>query len=244
MKKKIPFLGIRINPLRREEIVSELLDLAQSPLSSTACYLNAHCVNVASRDQEYREILNQADLVYAGGQGVVWAARFLGKPLPERVNILDFFPDLVRGLKEHKITLYLLGSRAEVVKKAEKALKDLGVLVLGSRQGFFALQEEEEIIREINRLAPDILMVGMGVPAQEKWLARNRAALQVPLCWAVGGFFDVFAGRWQRAPGWVSRGGLEWLWLGLQGPKRLLSRYLPGNIIFIFRALEHKLKNL
>jgi len=239
MKDKVSILDIKINPLNRNDIVNTLLEFTKGGQPKTAFYLNAHCVNIAYSDEEYRSILNKSDMVYAGGQGVVWASRFLGEPLPERVNILDFFDLLFKGLKKQQTTIYLLGGRKEVIKKAEETLKNKGLKIVGSRSGFFDTTEED-IIREINFLKPDILLVGMGVPRQEKWISAHLNGLNVHLCWAVGGVFNLFAGNLKKAPRWISDCGLEWLYLGIQDPKRLFRRYLFGNIIFVYRVVKEK----
>ncbi len=223
------------------DILEKILEYALTDKSKFITYLNAHCVNTALIDNEYKRILQKADLVYAGGQGVVWAARFLGTPLPERVNILDFFDTLVPKLKDRKITIYLLGGREETVKKTEETLKSKGLRIVGSRDGFFTKSAEQELIQEINTLKPNILMVGMGVPQQEKWIDNNISTLNVNLCWAVGAAFDWLSGQRKRAPRWMIKFGLEWLHRLWQQPKRLWKRYLLGNLIFIHHVLRHKL---
>lgn len=244
MNKRISFLGIEVGVLTKKEIVGLLLGFLKGDYPRTVFYLNAHCVNIAHSDPDYRSVLNKADLVYAGGQGVVWAAKILGSPLPERVNILDFFDLLAKELRKTKLTIYLLGGRPRIVKKTEEVLKEKGLEIIGSRDGFFDKTEEPQIIREINNLKPHILMVGMGVPKQEKWIYSHLNELDVHLCWAVGGVFDLFAGRLKRAPRWVSNCGLEWLYLGLQNPKRLLRRYLLGNFLFVYRVLKYKFNKI
>jgi N-acetylglucosaminyldiphosphoundecaprenol N-acetyl-beta-D-mannosaminyltransferase len=244
MHKSIDFLGIKIGGLTRDQIINQVLEYASTGKCRFMTYLNAHCANIYFADFEYREALQKSDLVYSGGQGVVWASRFLGGFLPERVNILDFFDGLVRKLKEEGVTVYLLGGSKNTVKKAEKFLRDKGLKILGSRDGFFDKTEEAEIIKEINRQSPDILMVGMGVPKQEKWIYGHLKELNVNLCWAVGGVFELLAGRLKRSPVWVSDCGLEWLYLGFQDPGRLLKRYLIGNFIFVYRVLDYKVKNI
>ncbi|MBU4468310.1 MAG: WecB/TagA/CpsF family glycosyltransferase, partial [Candidatus Omnitrophica bacterium] len=219
----------------------KILEYALADKNKFITYLNAHCLNTALIDNEYKRILQKADLVYAGGQGVVWAARFLGAPLPERVNILDFFEILVPELKDRKITIYLLGGRKGTVKKTEEVLKSKGLRIVGSRDGFFAKSEERELLQEINSLKPNILMVGMGVPKQEKWIADNINALNVNLCWAVGAVFDWLSGQRKRAPCWMIKFGLEWLHRLWQQPERLWKRYLLGNFIFIRHILNYKL---
>ncbi len=241
MRKIINFLDIEVGALTSNDIVEKILEYAIKGKGKFITYLNAHCVNISFFDFEYREILQKADLVYAGGQGVVWAARFLGTPLPERINILDFFDILVQELKERKITIYLLGGREGTVKKTEEALKSKGLKIVGSRDGFFAKSEEQEIIQEINTLKPNILMVGMGVPKQEKWIYNHINMLNVNLCWSVGAAFDWLSGQRKRAPRWMSKFGLEWLYRLCQQPKRLWKRYLLGNLLFIHHVLKYKL---
>jgi len=240
--RKMNFLGIKIDVLRRTEVVNKIVEFALTDKTKFITYLHAHCVNIASSDYAYRSILNNSDGVYADGQGVVWASRFLGIPLPERVNVMDFFDSLAPRLRDEKITIYLLGGTLEVVKKAAEALKKRELKIIGSRSGFFDKTGEEEIIREINRLRPNILMLGMGVPKQEKWFHDHRSELDVNLCWAVGGAFKLLSGRLRRAPGWMINGGLEWLYVGLQDFNRLCTRYLLGNPLFIYRVLKYKLK--
>ena len=236
------FLGMKIGLLHRAEIINKILEFALTGRNKFITYLNAHCVNCSFSNRDYREILQKADLVYAGGQGVVWASRFIGTSLPERVNILDFFDRLLEGLREKRVTVYLLGGKPEVVRKAGEFLKRKGLNIIGSMHGFFDEREEINVIREINELRPDILMVGMGVPKQEKWIFSHLNELQVNLCWAVGGVFRIFSGELKRAPCWISNYGLEWLYLGLQDSKRLLGRYLFGNLIFVFNILRYKLR--
>jgi N-acetylglucosaminyldiphosphoundecaprenol N-acetyl-beta-D-mannosaminyltransferase len=236
------FLGIKISLLDRGGVTDKILEFALAGRNKFITYLNAHCVNTYFSDSDYKEVLQKADFVYAGGQGVVWALRFLGVNLPERVNILDFFDRLSEKLKEKKTAIYLLGGKPEAVKKAGNDLKKKGLNVVGARHGFFDEQEEACIIREINELKPDILMVGMGIPKQEKWISDHLDQLQVNLCWAVGGVFRIFSGELKSAPGWISDCGLEWLYLGFQDFKRLFGRYLLGNFIFVFNVLRCKFR--
>jgi len=241
MHCNINFLGIKVGALTLDEITREILDYAIRGKGRFITYINAHCVNVAFKDDEYKKILQKTDLVYTGGQGVIWAARLLGCPLPERVNILDFFDKLTPRIKEKKITIYLLGGTKEVVKSAQEKLKGFGLEVIGGRDGFFDETEEAEVIRGINILKPDILMVGMGVPKQEKWIYAHLKELDVHLCWAVGAAFDWLSGYRKRAPNWMIKWGLEWLHRLCQQPNRLWKRYLIGNIVFSCHVLKWKI---
>lgn len=242
----INFLGIKIAAVTTDEIIDRILELAIYGKRKMIAYVNAHCINASFSDNEYREILKQADLVYAGGKGVVWASKLFPQSLPERVNILDFFDKLAKRLIKNNITLYLLGGKPEVVKKAVCELKKRfsGLSILGFHHGFFKPEMEADIIKEINMLKPHILLVGMGVPKQEKWINKYLNQLDVNLCWAVGAVFSNFSGIFTRAPNWMIKCGLEWLYRLFQEPKRLWRRYLIGNFVFVYRVLKRYVENL
>lgn len=242
MYKAIEFLGIKVSAITKEEMVEKILEFALTGRQKMITYLNAHCVNVSFTDFEYREILKAADLVYAGGKGVVWASRLLSSGLSERVNILDFFDKLAKRLKDEKVNIYLLGAQQDVVEKASEELKSRGLIITGFHNGFFHKTEERNIINEINALKPNILIVGLGIPKQEKWIYRHLNELDVNLCWGVGAVFNNLSGKLKRAPQWMIDYGLEWLYRLYQEPKRLWKRYLFGNLLFIYRILKWRIK--
>ncbi|MBL7130472.1 MAG: WecB/TagA/CpsF family glycosyltransferase [Candidatus Omnitrophica bacterium] len=246
MYKPIDFLGIKISAITKDEIVDKILEFALVGKHKMITYLNAHCVNVSFADFEYREILQAADLVYAGGKGVVWSSRLFDKSLPERVNILDFFDRLVERIIEKKLKIYLLGGKPDVAQIAADELKKRfpALEISGFHHGFFNGREESDIIEEVNFLKPNILMVGLGIPKQEQWIYRHLNELDVNLCWGVGAAFDWLSGQRKRAPGWMINCGLEWLHRLYQEPKRLWKRYLIGNPVFIYRVLKQRMWNL
>ena len=243
MYKAIDFLGIKVSAITKDEIVDKILEFALTGKFKTMTYVNAHCVNISFRDPEYKRILKEMDLVYAGGMGVVWASKLSNRTLVERVNILDFFDKLAERLKANKIKIYLLGAKADVVQKAKDMLKkSFSLEIVGYHSGFFNEEDELDIVREINILKPNILIVGMGVPKQEKWIYNHLNKLDVNLCWAVGAAFDWLSGYRKRAPRWMIECGFEWLHRLYQQPKRLWKRYLAGNPLFVYRVLKYKLK--
>jgi N-acetylglucosaminyldiphosphoundecaprenol N-acetyl-beta-D-mannosaminyltransferase len=123
----------------------------------------------------------------------------------------------------------------------EKVLREKGLAIVGSRDGFFD-EAEEDAVREINKLKPNILMVGMGTPKQEKWIYNHLNELDVNLCWGVGAAFEWLSGYRKRAPRWMVECGFEWLYRLYQQPKRLWKRYLVGNLVFIYHVLHWKNK--
>jgi N-acetylglucosaminyldiphosphoundecaprenol N-acetyl-beta-D-mannosaminyltransferase len=206
-------------------------------------YLNAHCSNLAAQDTAYREALGRFGLVYADGQGVVWAARTLGTPVPERVNAGDFIVDFCRLCAKEGIRLFLLGSYEGVPERAARTWSDAasGLVIAGTRHGFFSPEEEESVAAEIVAARPDILIVGMSAPRQELWTLRWADRLGVPAIWCVGALFEYFSDTRLRAPVWMRRAGLEWLFRLTLEPRRLWRRYLLGNSQFLWRVLRAKL---
>jgi len=193
----------------------------------------------ARKDPEYHDILKSADLVTPDGAGILWAATTLNYPLPERVTGIDMIHNICRLAAEKGYSLYLLGSYPGVASEAASNLtkKYPGIKIAGTHHGYFGSEdsqnyedakngnndknkEEQEIIAEIKENRPDILLVGMGVPKQEKWIDKNLNSLNVPVCMGVGGSFDVLSGRIPRAPLWMQRHGMEWIYRSIKQPTR------------------------
>jgi N-acetylglucosaminyldiphosphoundecaprenol N-acetyl-beta-D-mannosaminyltransferase len=190
-------------------------------------------------DPELAGIVRGADLVLADGVSVVWAARLLGRPLPERVTGIDLMERLVGRAADRGYRVFFLGAEAEVCRQvvARYEARYPGLIVCGWRDGYFRSEEESAVSEQIRRARPDILFVAMGTPAKERWIYRHLHALSVPVCHGVGGSFDVVAGRVRRAPRLVQRAGGEWLWRLMQEPRRLWRRYLVTNLLFAARLV-------
>jgi N-acetylglucosaminyldiphosphoundecaprenol N-acetyl-beta-D-mannosaminyltransferase len=177
----------------------------------------------AHDDLEYQEIVRHADMVTADGRGVVWMARVLGLPVTERVSGVDLMGRMCEWAAGKGYSVYLLGARPGVAEQAARALESRcpGLRVAGTQHGYFTPEEEPAVVRSVAEARPHILFVAFGAPKQEKWIRRYLAELQVPVAIGVGGSFDVFAGTVRRAPGWMQRAGLEWLWRAVREPRRL-----------------------
>jgi len=203
--------------------------------------INAAKLVAMQRDPELREIVAACDLVSADGQAVVWASRLLGDPLPARVAGIDLMHELL-GLSERKgYRVFVLGAKKDVLEQAVANAREMypGLQLAGARDGYFDDDEAATVADEIRAAAPDILFVAMPSPKKEYWLARYGKLIGVPFVMGVGGAVDVLAGQTRRAPRWLQRAGLEWLYRLLQEPRRMVGRYLIGNLRFCMLVLRH-----
>jgi len=173
-------------------------------------------------DPELREIINSADLVTPDGAGVVLAARILGLPVRARCSGCDLVERLCRVATACGRSVYLFGAAPGVAKEAAVNLQKRveGLQVGGSRDGYFQPEDEPGIVAAISAAKPAVLFVALGIPRQEKWIKSHMQELGVPVCIGIGGSFDVISGRKKRAPVWMQRVGLEWLYRTAKEPWR------------------------
>ena len=238
----IEILGVPIARLSIEAALERLVRLHDEAGPSLVAYANAHTLNIASRDPGYREVLRSAAIVFNDGSGVGIAARLWGRPFPANLNGTDLNPRILRLAAERGWPVYLLGARPGVAdvaaRKATEALP--GLEIAGTHSGYFSPLEEPRLVEAIRASGAGLLMVAMGNPLQEQWLARHLAATGARLGIGVGAFFDFTAGSVKRAPAWMSRWGVEWIWRLGQEPRRMWRRYVLGNPIFLARVLRER----
>ena len=203
-------------------------------------FLNAHCVNLASRDALYRGALNAADAILPDGSGIALAARMRGDRLCANLNGTDLIPLLCRRLAAMGRSVFLVGGRPGVAEAAAEALATRcpGLMIAGTQHGYFRQDEEDGVIDAINASGADVVLAAFGVPLQDTWLARVAPRLTANLSFGVGGLFDFLSGRIPRAPQPLRRLGLEWTYRLYQEPRRMWRRYLLGNPVFIARAIR------
>jgi exopolysaccharide biosynthesis WecB/TagA/CpsF family protein len=220
-----------------------ICDRAEDHIPTSVNFINAHCVNVASKDPIYGRALRRSDFLLPDGSGVRLAAAISGVSYEGNLNGTDLFPRLCAEAARRGLAFYFLGGHSGVAATAaaEMARRHPGLKIAGARDGYFPEAQESEVIAEINASGADILMVGMGVPRQEIWLDRNRETLAPAVTMGVGGLFDYYSGRIPRAPVAVRRVGCEWIWRLYQEPARLARCYLVGNFSFLARAVFHVL---
>ncbi|MBV8033901.1 MAG: WecB/TagA/CpsF family glycosyltransferase [Pelomonas sp.] len=227
-------MGCNVDNLSMEETLQVIDGFIRSGRPHQHVVVNVDKIVKAQHDEELRRIINDCALINADGMPVVWASRWLGKPLKERVAGVDLFEALMRRSAQTGWRVYLLGARDEVVQ----GVKDLyerkypGLTVAGARDGYWQAGEDEAVARQIADARPDILFVAISSPKKEQFLGRYQAMMKVPFAMGVGGTFDVAVGRVRRAPVWMQRSGLEWFYRFLQEPRRMFRRYFIEDMAF------------
>lgn len=238
--KQIRMLGLRIDNLTMSEALDWIMNRIQSRAhGAQISFINAHCANVARKHSKYRGILASSDLVLADGIGMKVAGDLLEKPIVENVNGTDMFPLLCSQLDKCSGRVYLLGGGPGVADKVASWISSHypDIRIVGARSGFFSERQNQLEVAAIKRARPDVLLVAMGVPRQELWITKNLEASGARIGIGVGGLFDFYSGRIPRAPKWLRKAGLEWMYRLYQEPGRMWQRYMIGNFSFAYRVM-------
>lgn len=237
-ERRIKLFGLEITDTDIASAATWIVRRARHRLPTSIAFLNAHCVNVMHRDAAYRVALTRMTRIFADGIGVRMAARACGHDLQDNVNGTDLFPVLCNEMAPLGVGLYLFGAAPGVADACARNMvtRTPGLVICGTQHGYVTSTDaESEAIARMNASGADIVLVALGVPAQEAWIDRNRARIAAPVVIGVGGLFDYYSGRIERAPVAFRNAGLEWAWRLAQEPRRLAHRYLLGNIEFLAR---------
>jgi N-acetylglucosaminyldiphosphoundecaprenol N-acetyl-beta-D-mannosaminyltransferase len=202
--------------------------------------INAAKIVSMRDDPQLRELIAQSELVTADGQAIVWASKVLGDPLPVRVAGIDLMQALLARAEERGWRVYILGAEQSVLETAVARIRDRHPQLefAGYRNGYFDSSEERQVAEEIRASRPDILFVAISSPRKEYFLGDHGPTLGVPFVMGVGGSIDVIAGKTRRAPVWMQKTGLEWLYRLAQEPRRMFKRYASTNLRFIAIVLR------
>lgn len=224
-----------------EALFAHVLELAQTGRARVVKGLNVHGANLAHDLPWLRDAYRRADVVYCDGVGIVLGARLLGRSLPPRLTAADWLEDLLRLLAARGMTAYFFGGTPRVAELAREHFASLapGRVVVHTHHGYVLDNPalERRVLEEINRLRPDVLFVGLGMPLQERWIEEHRHELDVGVAWALGATLDLLTGRLRRAPPWMRRLGLEWLFRLAIEPRRLFARYVVGIPRYLLRIV-------
>ncbi|MFN3763064.1 MAG: WecB/TagA/CpsF family glycosyltransferase [Anaerolineae bacterium] len=237
-------LGIPIHDVTLQEAVEGAAAWVREGGAHQMATVNPEFVMAARRDPAFREVLERADLCLPDGVGITLAARYLGRPLRERVAGVDLVEALAARAAREGWRVFFLGAAPGVAERAASVLaaRYPGLTVAGTYAGSPRREEEEEIVRRVRGAGADVLLVAYGAPAQDLWLARNLARTGAKVGVGVGGAFDYIAGVVPRAPRWMRRVGLEWLYRLIRQPWRWRrQRVLPlYAILVLFSRLPRR----
>ena len=225
IKEPVKILDVPVHPLTMGEAVSVLEESITSGEQVFVVTPNAEIIMMCQEDAGYKKIVSQdAQLVLPDGAGAVWAGRHLGYKVPERVAGFDLYCQLLDKAAQKGYKAFFFGGSPGIAEAAKAKSEELypGVQVVGCRNGYFKEEESQAIIDEINASGADMLFAALGAPKQEKWLVRYREQLKPKILMGIGGSFDVFAGKMERAPKWMQDASLEWLFRLYKQPSRFM----------------------
>jgi N-acetylglucosaminyldiphosphoundecaprenol N-acetyl-beta-D-mannosaminyltransferase len=240
--KRINMLQTPIDALTMEDTLGIIDEAIVNHRLIRHAAVNAAVLVAMQRDHELRQSIASCDIINADGKSVVWASKFLRKPLPERVAGPDLMQAIVKLAFQKEYRIFLLGAKDEVVKKvaSEYSARYSPDIIAGFHHGYFGPADEEDIVHQIAACNAQILFVAITSPKKELFLKKYEKQLNVPFVMGVGGAFDIVAGIIKRAPLWMQRSGIEWLFRLLQEPRRMWKRYLVTNSLFVYYVLKDK----
>lgn len=224
LKGKVNILGVHVDMVDIKQAADKIMQFFDEERVHKVFTPNSEIIMAAYKNPKFCHMLNKADLLTADGIGVVYASKYLKKPLAERAAGYDIACEVLDRIKGTSHSLFLFGGKTGVAEQAKEKLEERypGIKVVGMRNGYFKLEDEAEIVDEINKSGADLLFVCLGAPKQEQWLDRNAPNLtKVRVAMGVGGSLDVFAGTALRAPKFFCDHGLEWFYRLMKQPSRI-----------------------
>ncbi len=246
MFDKVNICGININNVSMRDAINAIERFIIERHKVFIVTPNADHIVKLHHDREFRELYKNAALVLADGMPLLWASRYLGTPLKEKISGSDLFPKMCEVSAEKGYRIFFLGGRPGAAVKASRVLKDkypkLRVTGMYSPPFGFEndMEENAKIVKSINESGADILFVGLGAPKQEKWIYKYKDEYQVPVSIGIGVSFEFVSGFVKRAPVLMQKTGFEWFWRLIHEPKRLWKRYLVHDIKFFWLVLKQK----
>jgi N-acetylglucosaminyldiphosphoundecaprenol N-acetyl-beta-D-mannosaminyltransferase len=246
---KYPAINIfntRIHNISLDDLIEYIRLSLNDNKKRIISYVNIYALNLAYELEWFRNFINRSDIAYCDGFGLILASKIFGTPLRYRFTPPDWIYLLLDKLDCNPCRFFLLGSKPEVVKTAaEKIISYKPDIMVRFYHGYFEKErqsmENEAVLSLIHDFKPQILLVGLGMPLQEKWISENFDDIQADVILPVGALFDYMSGNVKRAPLWMTNHGLEWLGRLYYEPKRLWKRYLIGIPLFYLRVYQQRL---
>ncbi len=241
-EQKVNLIGIDFDNKTMNQAVEDIDKAVKTDKKITIYYVNPDCFNKMYSDKDYYSIIKNNDIVYPDGIGVHIACKMLGTPLKENINGTDMFPYIRDLAIENSYRIYLLGGKPGVADQMKRKLESdfPGLNICGTADGYFDRSHSREIVTAINESKAEILFVAFGAPLQEKWINDYRDKINANVVLGVGGLFDFYSERIERAPRWLREIGMEWSYRLYKEPGRMWRRYIIGNPLFLLRVLDWK----
>ncbi len=232
-------LGVPFSNISPDEAIDKVISCLDGRGKSMIFTPNPEMVMEARKNKEFMEILNSSTMNVPDGIGIVYASRLTSSPIKERVAGYDMLLGVFERIKDTDKTVYFFGSAPGIADRAKKAIEERfeGIKIVGTANGYFDAEREKEIIAEINSLKPDLLLVGIGFPKQEKWIYNNIKRLNVRVAVGVGGSFDGWCGNVPRAPKFFIKHNMEWFYRLIKQPSRIgRMMQLPLFMLVVIRS--------
>ncbi|MDX1931568.1 MAG: WecB/TagA/CpsF family glycosyltransferase [Capsulimonadales bacterium] len=241
----VTLLRIPVNNVTMSEAVGWIVDrMRDNAPPAQLAFVNADCANIAYVNDEYATVLKRAEYVLADGIGMKIAGKLLRQEIKQNVNGTDLFPRLCAALEATDMGVYLLGGKPGVADGVANWIRANypGVRLAGTQHGYYAPEEEANIVTAIRESGARLVLVAFGAPRQDLWVAKHLTDLGAPVAMGVGGLFDFYSGNKPRAPQWVREIGMEWAFRLVVEPQRLWKRYVVGNAVFLSRVLWERVR--
>lgn len=237
LRKTQSILGARIDAISWDEAIAHIVASGAAHESAYICICNVHSVVTAARDPDFMKIINNADMATPDGAPIAWALRALGFPAQERINGPDLMWKYLEAAQRLHQTVFFYGSTDATLEKLRKCIaQQFPQLQVGGMHAPpfrpLAFEEDAAETATINRSGANVVFVGLGCPKQEQWMAAHQGKINAVMI-GVGAAFDYHSGVVKRAPPWLQRHGLEWLYRLASEPRRLWKRYVITNTLFI-----------
>jgi N-acetylglucosaminyldiphosphoundecaprenol N-acetyl-beta-D-mannosaminyltransferase len=244
MSTKTTMFGLPFDNLTMSEVLAKIDGFIRDGRPHKIFTPNVALLISSRQDEFLRRVYETCDLLTVDGMAIYYASRLLGTPIRESLSASLMFLEILKAAQHKGYRFYLVGAEEPVVRAAAENIEReyAGVTIVGWHHGYFDVNNAESVVADIRRTRPDILLVGMSSPLKERFVERNLARMEVPVCLGVGGMFDIAAGRCRFAPTWVRKMCLEWLYRLLQEPRRLWKRYLTTNSAFLWLVLKEIVK--
>lgn len=246
VQKEIKLLNAAYTNVKAQELLDLLMEDLRACRRASVLFLNVDVVIKLEKDSDLAHIVQEAEYVLADGMPLIWISRLFKTPLKEKVSGSDFIPMLCERAAREKKRIFLAGGGGDTAAQAKEKLEQQypGIRIVGTYAPPFGFETKQEEINRMNQAIldakPDILIVCLGCPKQEKYIYGNREKYQVPLSVCAGATIDFLAGNVKRCPSWMSRCGLEWFYRFLQEPRRLFKRYFIDDMKILLLVLKYR----